>query len=190
MNAEKVAFIPCLRQAPENAEMREANAYRPKHALPAGAGLSRALAASKGRLSMNEVAPAPTDGSAKIVAHIDGFEGCYLVGWAYSPDTAHSCIITVTDESGCEIARGEASRDRADLAAVGIGRTDFAFRIPVANLGRTSPLHVYADGVQLKSSPLAVGHGHFDGRLYVHDGFATGWTTERLEGFSPPHIEI
>jgi GT2 family glycosyltransferase/glycosyltransferase involved in cell wall biosynthesis len=35
-----------------------------------------------------------------------------------------------------------------------------------------------------------VGHGHFDGHLYVHDGFATGWTTERVEGFSPPRIDI
>ena len=139
---------------------------------------------------MNNVAPAPPARSAKIAAHLDGFEGCYLVGWAYSPGSAHNCTISVADDSGREVAQGEASRDRLDLLTVGIGRTDFGFRIPVKNLGSVSPLHVYADGVELAGSPLSVGRGHFDGHLYVYDGFATGWTTERLEGFSPPHIDI
>src|SRR5579871_1773346 len=125
-----------------------------------------------------------------IAAHLDGFEGTHLIGWAYRRTGAGHCAISVTDANGGLLAEGEASKERADLGALGLGRSDFAFRVPIAALGETDAVHVLADGVELWGSPLPVGQGHFDGHVYVHEGFAVGWVTERLAEFSPPMIDI
>jgi GT2 family glycosyltransferase len=127
--------------------------------------------------------------AARVTAHLDGFEGTYLVGWAWS-DSAKPCVISVRDETGAQIAQGEASRPRRDLAALGLDRSDFAFRVHVPDLGTAEFVRVFADGVELYGSPLPVGQGHYDGHVYAHDGFATGWVTERLQLFSPPQIDI
>ncbi len=139
---------------------------------------------------MIDVAPQGDAETAGIVASLDGFEGTCVVGWAYSETSANTCVISITDESGRVIVEGEASRERPDLAALGIGRSDFAFHVHVPQLGTTPVVRVFADGVELHGSPAPVGQGHFDGHLYVHDGFATGWVTERLADFSAPLIDI
>ena len=127
---------------------------------------------------------------ARVTAQLEGFEGSWLVGWARSQADAKPCIISVRDQSGAQIAEGEASRHRSDLAALDLGHSDFGFRIQVPDLGTTEFVRVFANGMELRGSPLAVGQGHFDGRLYVENGFATGWVTERLQLFSPPQIDI
>src|SRR5215472_10136003 len=128
--------------------------------------------------------------AAQVTAHLDGFEGTYLIGWAWSDAGGKPCVISVRDESGAQIAEGEASRERPDLAGLGLGRNDFGFRVQVPDLGTTQLVRVFADGVELRGSPLPVGQGHFDGRLYVENGYATGWVTERLQLFQPPQIDI
>src|ERR1700720_1150491 len=130
------------------------------------------------------------DAADAIVAHLDGFEGTYLTGWAYSEADPRNCAISIADESGRVLAEGEASRERPDLSALGIGRTNLAFRIPIPDLGEASAVRVFADGIELRGSPLPVGRGRFDGRLHVRDGFAEGWVTERVPVFSPPTIDI
>jgi GT2 family glycosyltransferase len=139
---------------------------------------------------MADVTPEDSSGDASIVAHLDGFEGTWIVGWAYSTAGAKPCVISVADENGRLIAEGNASRERPDLAALEIGRSNFAFRVHVPDLGTTPAVHVFADGTELHDSPLPVGQDHFDGHLYVQDGFATGWITERLAEFAPPRIDI
>ena len=128
--------------------------------------------------------------AARITAHLDGFEGTWLVGWAYANGGTKPCVISVSDETGAFIAEGEASRQRPDLAALGLGHSNFAFRVHVPDLGTTQYLRVFAEGVELHGSPLPVGEGYYDGHVYAHDGFATGWVTERLQLFSPPRIDI
>jgi len=135
-------------------------------------------------------APPESGEAARVRAHLEGFEGTYLVGWAWSEASAKPCIISVRDECGTQFAEGEAARERPDLAALGLGRRDFGFRIQVPDLGTTELVRVFADGVEARGSPLRVGQGHFDGRVYVENGYATGWVTERLQLFSPPKIDI
>jgi hypothetical protein len=65
-----------------------------------------------------------------------------------------------------------------------LGRSDFAFRVHVPDLGTTQFVRVFADDDELHGSPLPVGQGHHDGHV------ATGWVTERLQLFSPPQIDI
>jgi len=128
--------------------------------------------------------------AARISGNVDGFEGTWLVGWAYFEGTAKPCVISVRDETGAQIVEGKASRERPDLAGLDLGRNNLGFRIRVPDLGTTRRLRVFADGVPLRGSPLSVGSGHFDGRLYVENGYATGWVTERLQLFSSPQVEI
>jgi GT2 family glycosyltransferase/glycosyltransferase involved in cell wall biosynthesis len=142
-------------------------------------------------LTAGEASAAPeSKEAATIAAHLDGFEGHHLIGWAYSEASPRNCAISITDEKGRVIAEGEASRDRPDLAALGVGRTNFAFRIPLTDIGDASAIHIFADGVELRGSPLPVGAGSFDGRLHVREHFAEGWVHERLPAFSPPMIDI
>jgi len=135
-------------------------------------------------------APPESPETTRVTAHLDGLEGSWLVGWAHADSGTKHCVISVSDETGAFIAEGEASRQRPDLAALGLGRSDFAFRVHVSDLGTTQYLRVFADGVELHGSPLPVGEGYYDGHVYAHDGFATGWVTERLQLFSPPRIDI
>lgn len=128
--------------------------------------------------------------TARVSGYLDGFEGTYVVGWARSEESEKPCLISVRDQNGAQIVEGEASRPRPDLEVLGLGRSDFAFRIHIPELGTRVVLRVFADDVELRGSPLPVGNGHFDGRVYVQDGFATGWVTERLQVFSPPQIDI
>ena len=122
---------------------------------------------------------------------VDGFEGNFVTGWAL--DTANptrACQIRVIDSVGEVIAKGLASRSRADLASVGVGHVNFAFRILLPILSKRERFEVTADNVSLLNSPIDVGTGLFDGNAQVRDGFVSGWVTERVTEFLPPHITV
>lgn len=126
---------------------------------------------------------------AAIRGHVNGMAGAYVIGWALC-DAAPHCEISITDAQGLVLATGRAERHRADLVGVGVGRSDFAFRIAVENAAPRHLLHVRADGVELAGSPIAAGAGLYDGDCTIVKATVTGWVTERVSGFSPPAVEI
>jgi GT2 family glycosyltransferase len=75
--------------------------------------------------------------------------------------------------------------------AAGYGRDDFAFRIPIQDLGAIPTLHVLCDGEELPGSPVISGPGQFDGFVSrISGGYITGWVAERVANFSPPLIDV
>ncbi len=128
---------------------------------------------------------------ADIRGLIDSVEGSYLSGWAYDQSAPNrTCKITVLDENDAIVAQGRASRQRPDLAVLGHGRTDFAFRVLLPSITSATQLSVRADDFPLANSPIKLGPAIFDGDASLKDGVVAGWVTERISGFSPPFIEI
>ncbi|HQT46006.1 MAG TPA: glycosyltransferase [Acidocella sp.] len=125
-----------------------------------------------------------------IKGQVDGMEGGYVVGWAVAEPDAGSCTITLCDAGGTEVARGSASRHRADLAALGLGRTTLAFRIKISLSNKPSVIHVKADGEALPGSPISTGKGKFDGHCVLDGSSVIGWVTERVSKFKQPEITI
>lgn len=128
--------------------------------------------------------------SARVHGAIDGFEGLYLTGWAIARPDDHTCVIEVRDGDGSVVATGRATRARPDLAALGYGRTSFAFRIPLTGVVEAAQFTVTADGIALHGSPVRAGRGVFDGFVEVAQGHFDGWVTERSEGAAAPRIEV
>ena len=124
-----------------------------------------------------------------VRGHLDGLQGDYVVGWAMG-DKGRSCEIVVSDNDDRIIAEGLASIERPDLAIVGKGRSNFAFRIPIPPIEHAQLLHVMADGVELLNSPQRVGPDIFDGVITLDRGSVSGWVTERVTGFAPPHVSL
>jgi GT2 family glycosyltransferase/glycosyltransferase involved in cell wall biosynthesis len=126
-----------------------------------------------------------------IRGHLDGMVGAYVVGWAVAEPDTGNCVITVTEGPGGEvIAKGRASRHRPDLAALGLGRTTFAFRIPITQTTEPRLLHVLANGEDLPGSPMLTGPGRFDGDCHIEAGTVAGWVTERVRNGAAPHITV
>ena len=128
--------------------------------------------------------------SADVHGHVERFEGCYLVGWAAPADWGSHSDIRVVTAAGEEVAAGLANQQRADLASLGHGRCDLAFRILVPNLGDLPILNVFADGTELPGSPVFVGAGLYDGYTAVSGDTVSGWVSERQHGASAPEVEI
>jgi GT2 family glycosyltransferase len=123
--------------------------------------------------------------------NLDGLNGSSVVGWVIPTISGAShCVIRISDESGQELASGLADRARPDLDSLGLGRTDISFCIPVPDHTRRARLHVYADDVEFKDSPLLIGRGLFDGVLGVADGCAFGWVMERSQSFTAPEVQV
>jgi GT2 family glycosyltransferase len=125
-----------------------------------------------------------------IYGVVDGFEGSYLVGWALSSLATRNCMIEVVDESGRIVAANRASKVRSDLAKLGFGRTNFAFRILIDGAASNSNLRIFADGFELPGSPIYVGPGEYDGRIAIENGFVSGWVTERQPSSDLPLIRV
>ncbi len=123
-----------------------------------------------------------------FAGYVDRFEGCYVIGWAN--DGPGDCEITICSGDGSVVARGRTGRDRADLAVLGLGRIDLAFRIGIPNLTSHESLHVFGNGIELGKSPIEVGAGLFDGFIYVQQGSVYGWVTERTSKYNPPSVRI
>ena len=128
--------------------------------------------------------------SPRVRGSIDGFEGQYLTGWAIAVPDDHTCVIEVRDESGHVVVSGRATRARPDLAVLGFGRTSFAFRIPLGGVTEAGRFRVTADGHDLPGSPVAAGHGSFDGFFELANGHVDGWVTERAATIEPPEITL
>ena len=128
--------------------------------------------------------------SAEVHGHVERFEGGQLVGWAAPADWGSHSEIRVVTAAGTEVAAGLADQERADLASLGRGRCDLAFRISVPNLCSHGALHVFADGTALPGSPITVGAGIFDGYVSVADDVVSGWVSERCDGASAPEVEV
>ncbi|WP_234730840.1 glycosyltransferase [Acidocella facilis] len=125
-----------------------------------------------------------------IRGHVDTMEGSYLTGWATSvPDTGN-CAITVTDQEGKLLAKGRASRHRPDLAALGLGRTTFGYRIAVPLSEEPRLLRILGNGEELIGSPVAVGPGLFDGLFSLEGDQLVGWVSERAPAKQAPFITV
>jgi GT2 family glycosyltransferase/glycosyltransferase involved in cell wall biosynthesis len=116
--------------------------------------------------------------------------GAYIAGWALAEPDTGNCAITIVDPEGQVIAKGRASRHRADLACLGAGRTTLAFRIAVKNGPERRHLRVLANGEDITGSPIATGAGLYDGDATVERGAVVGWVTERVNGFEPPVVTV
>ncbi len=125
-----------------------------------------------------------------IKGHVDGMEGSYAAGWAVAEPDTGNCAITIHNEADEIIAKGRASRHRPDLASLGLGRTTFAFRIPVPPSAKRRVLHIKANGAELAGSPIITGAGQFDAECTVHKAMVTGWITERCPNFVLPAVTI
>jgi GT2 family glycosyltransferase/glycosyltransferase involved in cell wall biosynthesis len=129
-------------------------------------------------------------GPRSIKGHVDGLEGSYLTGWAISLSGSGNCAIEIVDETGTVVGAARASRVRPDLAALGHGRSNFAFRIRISDLRPGAVLRVYADGVELEGSQIRIGPGFFDGYMSVENGTVTGWVLERCPASEAPLIHV
>ncbi len=128
--------------------------------------------------------------SAVILGSVDRFEGAYLTGWAIAVPGESSCTIEVTDGSGHVVGSGRAARTRSDLSTLGYGHSNFAFRIPIPELGASETLCVRANAEELPGSPIMVGAGLHDGFAEIINGTVLGWVTERRAGFHAPKIRL
>ncbi len=120
--------------------------------------------------------------------HLDGLTGWYLVGWAMNGPQA--CEIVARNEAGDVVASGIAADHRPDLAATNEGRTNLGFRLLLPPAIGGTAVQVFADGVELRNSPLTLGPGLFDGSCVIAEGAVTGWVTERMVRFVAPLIEV
>ena len=127
----------------------------------------------------------------EILGCVDGFAGSYLTGWAIAQPDVQNCFIEIIDSStGSVVATGRAARSRDDLRALGYGRSNFAFSIPIANCADAGRFRVTADGIELLGSPVLTGKQLFDGSLTVTNGWIDGWVHERCRTFQAPRITL
>ena len=126
--------------------------------------------------------------SEPTLGQLDGLEGTYAVGWAQGNGTA-PCTITIA-AGDLVVAQGTASLQRVDTQNRSWTRGDCAFRVPVPSFQHQAELRVLADGVEIAGSPVTVGAGLFDGRMWLSQGAVAGWVTERTGGFRPPCVTI
>ena len=125
-----------------------------------------------------------------IKGHVDTMEGSYLTGWAASVPDSGNCAITVVDAEGRLIAKGRASRHRADLATLDLGRTTLGYRIAIPLGTEAKQLRVLANGEELVGSPVDIGPGLYDGYCAVEADMVTGWVSERTKTPMPPLITV
>ncbi len=125
-----------------------------------------------------------------VRGHVNGMAGSYVIGWAVTASGAGSCDISILNEDGAIVVTGTAQRHRPDLVSLGMGRTDFAFRIPVTLGAERRQWRVLADGVELRGSPLHTGPKLYDNDCTISNGRFSGWVTERLAAFEPPWITV
>jgi GT2 family glycosyltransferase/glycosyltransferase involved in cell wall biosynthesis len=116
--------------------------------------------------------------------------GAYVLGWAVAEPDVGNCLIRVVDAEGNTLARGRASRHRADLATLGLGRTTMSFRIAIPAGTARQLLRVFANDEEIPGSPLLVGPGCFDGDGVILADTISGWVSERVQGFEPPLITV
>ncbi len=123
-----------------------------------------------------------------LKGHVDGLEGCYVLGWAYSNDAPAGCLVCIEDGDGQLIASGEATVARSDLVKLGFGNS--SFRISLGNIHETKALRIFVKGTELAGSPIQVGPGRYDGQVWVANGFVRGWISERVSKFDPPVVRV
>ena len=126
--------------------------------------------------------------SQPALGQLDDLEGTYAVGWATGGGSV-PCAITIA-AGDAVVARGTASLQRVDMQNRSWTKGECAFRVPVPSFQQETALRVLADGVEIAGSPVVVGPGLFDGRMWLSQGAVAGWVTERTDGFRPPFVTI
>ena len=125
-----------------------------------------------------------------IIGHVDGLVGKYISGWAATSSDDTNCKIELISETGLSVASGWARRDRRDLAGLNLGRTDFGFRILVADLGSYKSLRVLANGTELPNSPLSLGSHAYDGSFSIVGDRAVGWVCRRNDSIGSIEVVV
>jgi GT2 family glycosyltransferase/glycosyltransferase involved in cell wall biosynthesis len=125
-----------------------------------------------------------------IAGQVDRFEGQYVTGWAIELPYVRACRITLLLADGTLVGQGKANVPREDLSALGHGRDNFAFRVPVAGLEDGAVVRVLANDAELGGSPLTFKSGVFDGFLQVNAGDIDGWVAERGGRASAPLVTL
>lgn len=123
-----------------------------------------------------------------LKGHVDGFKGCYVVGWAHANDAEAGCTVRIEDVDGRLVASGPATAPRPDLVRLSPGC--FAFQIALGEIHHAETLRALVDGSELPGSPFFVGPGRYDGHIWVANGFIQGWVSERLSRFDPPVVRL
>ena len=126
--------------------------------------------------------------SAGVTGHLDGLRGSDIVGWAFSAN--HACQIVAYDSQGNVLGSGHANATRPDLLCLGHGRCDFAFQIPIIFRDHVNVVHVRANGVELRNSPLTIDAGQFDGYFESNQGVIDGWVIERKAEAVSPYVTV
>ncbi|MDD2878434.1 MAG: glycosyltransferase [Acidiphilium sp.] len=125
-----------------------------------------------------------------ILGHVDRFEGRYVTGWAICQPDFGPCEIEILSGNGLKVGSGKAYLPRTDLAALGQGRDNFAFRVPMNELSGPTFLRVMANKVELPGSPIRYEPGCFDGAIQISAGIVDGWVSECDRSASAPLITL
>jgi GT2 family glycosyltransferase len=118
-------------------------------------------------------------GTQLLNGNIDHCRGRHISGWAIPAQRGAHCRITVTDSTGRVLAGVIASDSRRDLASVGDGRIDYAFKVGVPMTDAPGPVRVLADGVELPGSPVSLNADDFDGEISIEGGVVSVWVCNR-----------
>ncbi len=91
---------------------------------------------------------------------------------------------------GSELGSGSANLPRPDLAALGFGRTNFAFRVPIPEVTGRTQLRVLARDAELPGSPVFFEPGRYCGVMEIHNGVIGGWVCAPGRAASAPLVKF
>ncbi len=125
-----------------------------------------------------------------LIGHVDGLVGLYVHGWALPGQDGSECVIEIVSDAGVVVGRGRAQHAREDLAALGLGRTDFGFKVSLDNCDDISSLRILADGIELPNSPLLLRTDIVDGYIEILEDRVIGWACRRRGNDLPIEVTI
>ncbi len=125
-----------------------------------------------------------------IIGHVDRPEGRYVTGWAIKQPDSSPCEVHLVTTDGKILGSGKAHLPRPDLSALGFGRTNFAFRVPIPELNEPMELGVFVGELELPGSPITFEFGLYDGVMEVSQGLIKGWVFELGRAASAPLVSL
>ena len=125
----------------------------------------------------------------EIVGMVDGLNGDCVTGWAYVEGSPETCVVEIFSEEGVILGRGLACIVREDLGSLGLGRSDFAYSVPIDVSSKPLCIIVTVSGVEITNSPIYFGEGKFDGGANLEGNCISGFITERA-WVTRTHVDV
>jgi GT2 family glycosyltransferase len=125
-----------------------------------------------------------------IIGRVDGPEGRYITGWAIKQPDTSPCKVRLITSDGKILGSGKAHIPRPDLSKLGLGRTNFSFRIPIPEVTGPLELRVFVGELELPGSPIRFALGNYDGCMEVSNGLIKGWVYEPGRAASAPLVSL